>query len=169
MTTETRLRKLERSLRLLTTKSLIRDTKYHIAYKGEILLTYDFNPADKIEAITQSNENLTRQIGELTQSLGKSQINLSNQERDNADLAKSIRTAQSQRDDNKVIARELETDLNKITKELDRANTKIMKLKSKNPLSGYTGLELVKIGIGRLIKPAKKKKHVNKHKHRKVG
>lgn len=147
MTTETRIRKLERSVRLLTTKSLIRDNKYHITYKGEILLTYDFNPNDKIKELISKLETAQKQVADLSNKVAQVEVNLQGQEADNAQLIANLRTACDERDSLVIDKKGLEADLEEAEIKLDDANTAVAQLKSSEPIKGYSRLDLLKIAI----------------------
>lgn len=146
---EKRILRLERSLRAFASTSIVRDTKYHITYKGEVLLTYDFNPADKIEELTNKIKTLSDEVKALTKAAADSQVSLNLQERDNASLATDLRTAHDTRDSLVVEKSALERDLSDTEEKLDQANTDIAVLKSSNPLPAYSRLELIKLAFRR--------------------
>lgn len=152
MTDRQRILKLERQLKLLTSKSLIKDTKYSVVFKGEVLLTYDENPQNKIEDLTNKLEATRKVLAKVNQELGDAKALLAIEEGDHAALRSDFRRQSEQVSNLEVDNREMDRELTKLEERLDEANTSNAKLKSASPIDGFGGIELIKMGIKKLFR-----------------
>lgn len=73
--------------------------KYSIVYKGQTLATYDTNPQDKITELDSKLASTTQTLAEVQAVLGTCQTNLTQQEKDNADLVTQLNEVKRVRDD----------------------------------------------------------------------
>jgi len=143
-------------LRFLNLDQPVQDETYKIVYKGQTLATYEQNPIDKINDLNTQVENKNKEILEKQGQLTTQQLALTEQEQHNADLLAQVRKANTERDDWQVKYVQMETDKKVLEKQ--KADLEIVvvdlnkKLTAKDPLSVYTGWQLIRAGIKKLGK-----------------
>lgn len=128
------------------------DEVYKVTFKGEVLATYEFNPEDKIKGLDKKLKTAGEEVSRLTSENASLTSQLNQQETDNGDLLTQLSESNTARDKAKSdvirLERKVEVALDKITIQ----ETTIKALKSQDPLTGYTGWQLIGEGISKLFK-----------------
>lgn len=143
-------------LKFLGLDQPMQDETYKIVYKGQTLATYESNPIDKINSLNTEVENKNKEILEKQGTITTLQQALIQQEQDNGSLLADLNSVKKARDDWQVKYAQMETD--KKTLELQKGNLEIAvtdlnkKLTAKDPLTAYTGWQLIRAGIKKLGK-----------------
>jgi chromosome segregation ATPase len=142
-----RVRRLEKFI-----ETASKDSKYRITLKGETLSTYDYNPEDRLKELSEQLEGTKRILAKVTTDNGQLQTALQTQETDNARLATDLRDISNKRDqlvvDNKILTHDLE-ESDEASKEAEK---EVKRLKGRNPLKAYSGFELIKLGLGKIVR-----------------
>lgn len=149
---EKKVAKLERIIRSLTSADTVKDTKYHILHKGEVILTYEENPQGTIEELSEKLETRQRLLASLNQSLADAQLEKHYEEGDHAQLRSDFRRTIREKDSLQADVNSLDREADKLESQLDEANTTIAKLKSSVPLDGFKWHELLKLGFKKLFR-----------------
>ena len=149
---EKKVSKLERMVRSLTSANSIKDDKYHIIHRGQVILTYDENPQEKIEDLSARLEVRQRLLSSLNQSLADAQLEKHLEEGDHAQLRSDFRRASREKDRIKADFNDVDREATKLEEKLDEANMTIAKFKSSCPVSGVGALEHFKLGLLKLFR-----------------
>ena len=152
-------------IKFLGLQDVIHDDKYRIVYKGEVLAEYDYNPEDKLKECQAKCEQLQKTISDQTLEIAQLETALQEQEADNAQLAADIRRITRERDDCLAEKKSLEAEIEDLNKQIDALNQEIgnlnqvineqqatiEKLKAGECLDAYSGWELIRLGVAKLV------------------
>lgn len=124
---------------------------YKLTYKGEEIARYEYNPSEKIKTLGEEIQRKSDQVAQLTVQVGNLTESLTKQEEDNGSLLTQVGNLTRERDTAKIKASQLEGILTARDAEISKLNDKIKALEANDPLSAYSGWELIRIGFRKLF------------------
>lgn len=130
----------------------IQEEVWKVTYKGEVLSIYDYNPTEKLLQLAQDLQKKSEEISDLTLQVGDITNTLQKQEADNASLVQQVTKLTHERDSAAAEIRVLERDIENRDKKIKDYETKVAELEANNPLVAYSGFELIKKGLEKLLK-----------------
>lgn len=125
---------------------------YQIVYKGQVLQEYDTNPTDRINELSSKLEGVTNQVASLTAQVGTLQADFNSVSSLNAEFKANLATASRERDDAKSALATAEQKLLNANNTIGDLTKKIAALEVADPISAYSGWDLVMKGIEKMFK-----------------
>jgi hypothetical protein len=124
------------------------DEKYHVVYKGETIATYDYNPTDKINELTQKLSDCQQKVSDQAAEISQLTLALQTQENDNANLQGQLRDCQRQKDEALALAKSLERELADSKSKLNTCLTDLDNCKNADDtMCKYSRSQLLKWGL----------------------
>lgn len=124
------------------------DDKYYVVHQGETIASYDYNPADKINELTQKLENCGKELAHRTTQVAELETALAQQEADNADLQSNLRDCQRQKDELLAEKKSLERELADCQKGYQTCLTKLQNCQDEDKcMCQYSRGQLLRWGL----------------------
>jgi len=98
------------------------DDKYYVVYHGQTIATYDYNPTDKINELTQKLADSQQKVSDQAAEISQLTLALQQQENDNAQLMADLRNCQREKDGLVADKKQLEQDVDTLQPRLNTCN-----------------------------------------------
>lgn len=124
------------------------DERYYLTYRGETIATYDYNPTDKINELTQKLSDCQQKVSDQANEIAQLTLALQQQENDNANLQGQLRDCQRQKDDALAKQKELQREVDSLTAKLATCNADLTKCKEVDDcVCKYSRYQLLRWGL----------------------
>lgn len=139
-------------------KPPVQKETYRVYYKDVLIQEYEYNPSDKIADLSSQLETSTKERAALLAQVGELKADLEDANNIASQFRTELGNVREERDNYYAQLKQAEADTvsleaiikskNETIKELEG---KIEKLESNDPLNAYSGIELIQIGLKKLL------------------